>query len=49
VYLACDAAQFVTGECWYIDGGAHLWGDSWILADRPEEPLHPAIAKLADR
>ncbi len=31
VYLASDAAWFVTGECWYIDGGAHLWGDNWII------------------
>jgi NAD(P)-dependent dehydrogenase (short-subunit alcohol dehydrogenase family) len=37
VYLASDAAQFVTGETWYIDGGAHLWGDSWIIPD----PAHP--------
>jgi citronellol/citronellal dehydrogenase len=49
VYLASDAAEFVTGECWYIDGGAHLWGDSWILPDAPERPLSPAIAKLAER
>src|SRR4029079_4939820 len=28
-YLASDAASFVTGETWYIDGGAHLWGDNW--------------------
>ena len=48
-YLACDAAAFVTGECWYIDGGAHLWGDNWILPDTPETPPSPAIAKLAER
>ena len=29
-YLASDAASFVTGETWYIDGGAHLWGDTWV-------------------
>ncbi len=33
-YLASDAAAFVTGETWYIDGGAHLWGDTWIIPDR---------------
>jgi len=33
-YLASDAASFVTGETWYIDGGAHLWGDTWIIPDR---------------
>lgn len=32
-YLACDAAWFVTGETWYIDGGAHLWGDTWPIAN----------------
>lgn len=47
VYLACDAAYFVTGECWYIDGGAHLWGDNWIIPD-DEPPAPPAIlAELA--
>ena len=46
VYLACDAAHFVTGECWYIDGGAHLWGDNWVIDDEPPPP--PAIiAELA--
>ncbi len=33
-YLASDAAAFVTGETWYIDGGAHLWGDTWMIPDR---------------
>jgi citronellol/citronellal dehydrogenase len=42
VYLASDAAFFVTGECWYIDGGAHLWGDNWII-DRDEPPAPPPI------
>jgi citronellol/citronellal dehydrogenase len=42
VYLACDAAWFVTGECWYIDGGAHLWGDNWTIPDG-ELPPPPAI------
>jgi citronellol/citronellal dehydrogenase len=41
VYLASDAAHFVTGECWYIDGGAHLWGDNWVIDDEPPPP--PAI------
>jgi len=36
VYLACDAASFVTGETWYIDGGSHLWGDNWPIPDRGE-------------
>ncbi len=36
VYLATDAAKFVTGETWYIDGGAHLWGDMWTIPDHGE-------------
>jgi citronellol/citronellal dehydrogenase len=43
VYLASDAAFFVTGECWYIDGGAHLWGDSWTIPD--EAPPPPPIVQ----
>jgi NAD(P)-dependent dehydrogenase (short-subunit alcohol dehydrogenase family) len=33
-FLASDAADFITGETWYIDGGAHLWGDTWLIPDR---------------
>jgi citronellol/citronellal dehydrogenase len=36
-YLASDAASFVTGVTWYIDGGAHLWGDNWVIPDRPAD------------
>jgi len=32
-YLASDAASFVTGETWYIDGGAQLWGDTWTIPE----------------
>ncbi|MBP9111775.1 MAG: SDR family oxidoreductase [Polyangiaceae bacterium] len=35
-YLACDAASYVTGETWYIDGGAHLWGDTWLIPEPGE-------------
>ncbi len=45
VYLASDAAHFVTGECWYIDGGAHLWGDHWAIADEAF-PVPPLVADL---
>jgi citronellol/citronellal dehydrogenase len=48
-YLASDAAAFVTGETWYIDGGAHLWGDTWIIPDAGEEnPVPAIIAGLRD-
>ena len=46
-YLASDAASFVTGETWYIDGGAHLWGDTWIIPDREPGPLPEVVAKLS--
>lgn len=36
VYLSCDAASFVTGDTWTIDGGSHLWGDNWPIPDRGE-------------
>ncbi len=44
-YLASDAASFVTGETWYIDGGAHLWGDSWVIPDETN-PVPDIIANL---
>jgi peroxisomal trans-2-enoyl-CoA reductase len=46
-YLASDAASFVTGETWYIDGGAHLWGDTWIIPDREAPPPPEVLAKLS--
>ena len=48
-YMCCEQASFVTGECWYIDGGAHLWGDTWVIPDSPGEELPPAIARLKNR
>ncbi len=33
-YLAADAADYITGSTFYIDGGASLWGDIWELPDR---------------
>jgi len=34
VYLASPAAAFVTGITLQIDGGASLWGDTWLIPDR---------------
>ncbi len=45
-YLASDASFFVTGECWYIDGGAHLWGDNWTIPDDEPAPPPPIVAEL---
>ncbi|MBX3191363.1 MAG: SDR family oxidoreductase [Labilithrix sp.] len=47
VYLASDAAYFVTGECWYIDGGAHLWGDNWVIPEDEPPPPPAIIGELA--
>ena len=47
-YLACDAASFVTGVTWYIDGGAHLWGDTWIVPDRADPFVPLGVAELSD-
>lgn len=39
VYLASPYADFITGQTFYIDGGASLWGDSWpIPEDVPQFP-----------
>jgi len=46
-YLASDAASFVTGETWYIDGGAHLWGDTWMIPERDAPPLPEVVANLS--
>jgi citronellol/citronellal dehydrogenase len=45
-YLACEAAWFVTGETWYIDGGAHLWGDNWLISDAINFPTPAGVARL---
>jgi citronellol/citronellal dehydrogenase len=33
-YLASPVATFITGQTYYIDGGASLWGESWPIQDR---------------
>ena len=47
-YLASQASSFVTGETWYIDGGANLWGDTWMIPDLGEDSakLPQAILNL---
>jgi len=45
-YLASDAAYFVTGECWYIDGGARLWGDNWSIPDDEPPPPPELVIEL---
>jgi citronellol/citronellal dehydrogenase len=47
VYLASEAAAFVTGETWYIDGGAHLWGDTWAIPEPEPLPLPEVVANLS--
>ena len=34
-YLGSRAADFVTGQTFTIDGGASLWGDTWLIPDAP--------------
>ncbi len=48
VYLASFAASFITGVTSYIDGGAHLWGDQWKIADIPEPEPPQAVRDLAE-
>lgn len=48
VYLASDAASFVTGVTWYIDGGAHIWGDNWVLGNDTPPTVPPIIASLEE-
>lgn len=31
VFMASDAAAFITGVTLYVDGGARLWGDIWPI------------------
>jgi citronellol/citronellal dehydrogenase len=41
-YLASRYADFVTGQTFYIDGGASIWGDQWSVPDDvPKYPPYP--------
>jgi citronellol/citronellal dehydrogenase len=41
-YLATRYADFITGQTFYIDGGASLWGDTWFIPeDVPQRPPYP--------
>ena len=41
-YLCSGYADFITGQTFYIDGGASLWGDAWIIPpDVPQYPPYP--------
>lgn len=41
-YLASRYADFVTGQSFYIDGGASLWGEQWFIPkDVPKYPPYP--------
>ncbi|TAF65337.1 MAG: SDR family oxidoreductase [Cytophagales bacterium] len=31
LFLASEFAEYITGETIYVDGGQHLWGDTWQL------------------
>ena len=41
-YLASTYADFITGQTFYIDGGASLWGDQWFIPEEvPQYPPYP--------
>jgi citronellol/citronellal dehydrogenase len=41
-YLSSRYADFVTGQTFYIDGGASLWGEQWYIPDDvPKYPPYP--------
>lgn len=46
VYLLSTFADFVTGQIYYIDGGASLWGDQWPIPD--DVPQYPPYGDAAE-
>jgi len=41
-YLASRYADFITGQTFYIDGGASIWGEQWeVPEDVPQYPPYP--------
>lgn len=43
VYLGSKAADFITGQSFYIDGGQSLWGDIFSIADQIPGADPPAM------
>jgi len=42
-YLGSRIADFVTGQTFTIDGGASLWGDTWLIPDAPGDAGSAAL------
>ena len=41
-YMVSRYADFITGQTFYIDGGASIWGEQWFLPeDLPKYPPYP--------
>ncbi len=41
-YLASRYADFITGQTFYIDGGASIWGEQWVVPEEvPKYPPYP--------